>query len=115
MISVEEALARILAEIAPLTVTQVPLWPTHLGLVLAEDIVAQEDMPPFANSAMDGFALLSRDSQPRDGQPPRLQVITGSVAAGYVAEHAVYRGHNDAHYDRRARSSRSGYASSRWN
>ncbi|HLJ32263.1 MAG TPA: hypothetical protein VKU38_01360, partial [Ktedonobacteraceae bacterium] len=71
MISVEEALARILAEIGPLAVTRMPLAET-LGLVLAEDIVAQEDMPPFANSAMDGFALLSQDSQPRDGQPPRL-------------------------------------------
>jgi len=61
MISVEEALERILAEIAPLNVTQVPL-PESLGLVLAEDVIAQEDIPPFANSAMDGFALLSQDS-----------------------------------------------------
>ncbi len=90
MISVEEALARILAEIIPLPLAQVPLADT-LGLVLAEDSVAQEDMPPFANSAMDGFALLSRDSQPRVGQPPRLQVI-GSVAAGYVAEQEVRSG-----------------------
>src|SRR5712691_2273801 len=90
MMSVEEALARILAEIAPLPVTQVPLAET-LGLVLAQDIVAQEDIPPFANSAMDGFALLSRDSQPRAGQPPRLRV-TGEVAAGYVADHAVEEG-----------------------
>ena len=90
MISVEEALERILAEIAPLAVIQVPL-PEALGLVLAEDVVAQEDIPPFANSAMDGFALLSRDSQPRAGQPPRLRV-TGEVAAGYVADHAVEEG-----------------------
>ena len=90
MISVEEALERILREISPLDVTQVPL-PQSLGLVLAQDIVAQEDIPPFANSAMDGFALLSRDSRPRDGQPPRLRV-TGGVAAGYVADHAVEEG-----------------------
>jgi molybdopterin molybdotransferase len=62
-----------------------------LGLVLAQDIVAQEDIPPFSNSAMDGFALLSRDSQPRSGQPPRLRV-TGGVAAGYVADEAVTEG-----------------------
>ncbi|HEX9134783.1 MAG TPA: gephyrin-like molybdotransferase Glp [Ktedonobacteraceae bacterium] len=90
MISVEEALERILAEISPLTVTQVPL-PESLGHVLAEDVIAQEDIPPFANSAMDGFALLSQDSHPRDGQPARLRV-TGGVAAGYVAEHAVEPG-----------------------
>ena len=90
MISVEEALERILTQITPLTVTQVPLSEA-LGLVLAEDVVAQEDIPPFANSAMDGFALLSQDSQPRDGQSPRLR-ITGEIAAGYVADHAVESG-----------------------
>jgi len=90
MISVEEALERILTQITPLTTTQVPLSDA-LGLVLAEDVVVQEDMPPFANSAMDGFALLSQDSQPRNGQPPRLR-ITGEVAAGYVADHAIEPG-----------------------
>jgi molybdopterin molybdotransferase len=90
MISVEEALERILAEIKPLAATHVPL-PASLGLVLAEDVIAQEDMPPFANSAMDGFALLSRDSHQQSGQPPRLRV-TGGVAAGYVADHAVEDG-----------------------
>jgi molybdopterin molybdotransferase len=90
MMSVEEALARILAEIQALPTIQVPL-PEALGLVLAQDIVAQEDIPPFSNSAMDGFALLSRDSQPRSGQPSRLRV-TGGVAAGYVADQTVTEG-----------------------
>ena len=90
MISVEEALERILAPITPLNVTSIPLI-SAMGLVLAQDIVAQEDIPPFANSAMDGFALLSKDSQLRGGQPSRLRV-TGAVAAGYVADHAVEEG-----------------------
>lgn len=90
MLSVEEALARILAEITPLDVVEVPLEESP-GLVLAQDVVAQEDMPPFANSAMDGYALLSKDSQPREGRPARLRV-TGSVAAGYVADSAVTEG-----------------------
>ncbi len=90
MISVEEALERILAEIIPLATTKVPISKA-LGHVLAKDVISQEDIPPFANSAMDGFALLSRDSQPHNGQPPRLRV-TGGVAAGYVADHAVEPG-----------------------
>ncbi len=90
MLSVEEALERILAEIRPLNVVQVPLSES-CGLVLAEEVIAQEDIPPFANSAMDGFALLSKDSYPHDGKPPRLRV-TGGVAAGYVADHAVQEG-----------------------
>jgi molybdopterin molybdotransferase len=90
MLSVEEALERILAGIHPLQIVQVPLADA-LERVLAQDIVAQEDIPPFDNSAMDGFALLSRDSQPRNGQPPRLRV-TGGVAAGYISEIAVEEG-----------------------
>jgi molybdopterin molybdotransferase len=90
MISVEEALTRILSEITSLPATIVPLSDAQ-GLILAEDIIAQEDMPPFANSAMDGFALLSQDSIPRANQPPRLRV-TGGVAAGYVADHKVEAG-----------------------
>lgn len=90
MISVEEALARILDRIVPLPIIQIPLSSAQ-GLVLAEDVTAQDDIPPFANSAMDGFALLSRDSQSRDRQPPRLKVI-GEVAAGYVADSAVTEG-----------------------
>jgi len=90
MMSVEEALEQILAQITPLPSVQVSLSEA-LGLVLSEDIVAQEDIPPFTNSAMDGFALLSKDSRPREGKPPRLRV-TGTVAAGYVADHAVQEG-----------------------
>ncbi|GHO89067.1 molybdopterin molybdotransferase MoeA [Dictyobacter formicarum] len=90
MISVEEALSRILAEITPLPIIRVPL-PEAAGLVLAEDVFAQENIPPFDNSAMDGFALLSQDSKAQQNQPPRLKV-TGTVAAGYVADHAVEPG-----------------------
>ncbi len=90
MISVEEAFERILAVIKPLNIARVPLSQS-LGLVLAQDITAQEDIPPFANSAMDGFALLSQDSKPRNDTPPRLRII-GSVAAGYVADQAVVAG-----------------------
>src|SRR2546423_15442305 len=86
----EVARPLILPNVKALPVTHLPL-PKGLGLVLAQDIVAQEDIPPFANSAMDGFALLSSDIQPRDGKPPRLR-ITGEVAAGYVADHPVEEG-----------------------
>jgi molybdopterin molybdotransferase len=90
MISVEEALERILAAISPLPAVTIPLAEAT-GLVLAEDITAEEDLPPFANSAMDGYALRSADSRPQAGQPARLRVI-GTIAAGYVAERAVEPG-----------------------
>jgi molybdopterin molybdotransferase len=90
MISVEEALIRMLKTISPLPTMKVPLAESY-GLVLAEDIVAHEDMPPFANSAMDGFALKSQDSFQHDQHPPRLRVI-GEVAAGYVTQQIVEPG-----------------------
>jgi len=90
MISVEEALERILGQITPLEEVLVPLSAAQ-GLVLAQDIIANDDIPPFANSAMDGFALRSQDTHPHNGVLPRLRV-TGGVAAGYVADHAVEEG-----------------------
>ena len=90
MISVEEALDRILTQITALKEVYVPLS-TAQGLVLAQDIIAHDDIPPFANSAMDGFALRSQDTHPLNGVLPRLRV-TGGVAAGYVADHAVEEG-----------------------
>lgn len=90
MISVEEAITRMLAEIKVLETVRVPLSET-VGMILSEDIVAQEDIPPFDNSAMDGFALRSGDSRQRDGGPARLRV-TGGVAAGYVADREVEAG-----------------------
>jgi molybdopterin molybdotransferase len=90
MITVEQALQHILTEISPLNTIQVPLAEA-LSMVLAQDVIAQEDVPPFANASMDGFALLSEDSRPREGKIPRLRV-TGSVAAGYSVDHALEPG-----------------------
>jgi molybdopterin molybdotransferase len=90
MLSVEEALTLILAEIKVLNTIKMPLSET-MGMVLSEDIIAQEDIPPFDNSAMDGFALRSKDSKQPDGGVARLRVI-GGVAAGYVAEQEVEEG-----------------------
>lgn len=59
-----------------------------LGLVLAEDVVAPHDVPPFANSAMDGYAVCAKDTQPA---PAELKVIE-DVAAGHVAAWTVTSG-----------------------
>jgi len=49
-----------------------------LGCVVAEEIVADEDVPPFANTAMDGYAVRSDDTA---GAPVRL-VVVATLAAG---------------------------------
>ena len=60
MIGVAEALARVMGDIAPLAAEAVPLLDA-LGRVLAADVVAGEDIPPFRNSAMDGYAVRAVD------------------------------------------------------
>ena len=80
MISVEEALAEILSHVRPLEPERVPILEA-LGRVLAEVIVSDIDIPPFDNSAMDGYAVRAADVA---GVPARL-AVRGSVAAGYVA------------------------------
>ena len=56
MHSVESALQEILTKITPLPLKRLALLDA-LGCVLAEDIVAGEPLPPFTNSAMDGYAV----------------------------------------------------------
>jgi molybdopterin molybdotransferase len=80
LISVEEALAEILSHVRPLEPERVPILEA-LGRVLAEEIVSDINIPPFDNSAMDGYAVRAADVA---GAPARLAVV-GSVAAGYVA------------------------------
>lgn len=83
MMTVEEAREAILARFSPLASEQVPLSGA-LGRILAEDAVAAEELPPFANSAMDGYALLAADTTgARPDQPIRLSLI-GEVPAGSV-------------------------------
>ena len=76
MISVEEALDAVLALVAPLGSETVPLRRAG-GRVLAEPITAPRDQPPFAASAMDGYAVRSADVRPG----ATLRVL-GEAAAG---------------------------------
>ncbi len=88
LISVEEALARVLASVtAPLLGEQVALE-NALGRTLAEDLRALRTQPPFANSAMDGYALAAADTAP---VPARLKVI-GESAAGRAFEGRIKSG-----------------------
>jgi molybdopterin molybdotransferase len=81
LIAFEEARARVLDRLRPLPPRRVPLTEA-LGCVLAADVAAGEDLPPFANSAMDGFALRSEDVRGADqGSPVDLRVV-GEVFAG---------------------------------
>ncbi len=91
MISVEEALERILALFQRLEPEDKPILDA-LGQVLAEDIVAEFDIPPLANTSMDGYAVRAADTTgASESTPVRLRVI-GELAAGYVFDGQVAPG-----------------------
>jgi len=81
MLSIEEARAAVLAEVRPLGAEEVAVGDA-LGRVLASDVVAAADVPGFANSAMDGFAL-------RSGPAARRLTIVGESRAGAPADRAL--------------------------
>lgn len=62
MLTYDQALAQILARVSTLPPADIPL-PRLRGLILAEDVMATLSIPPFANSAMDGFAVRAADFQ----------------------------------------------------
>ena len=84
MISVQQAIDRILKDLQPLAAEPVPLEEA-LQRVLAEDLRAPFDLPPFANSAMDGYAVQANDTlEASPERPARLEVV-GDIPAGAQA------------------------------
>jgi molybdopterin molybdotransferase len=81
VIPLGEARERVLARCTPLPVERVPIAEA-VGLVVAEAVTATEHVPPFANTAMDGYAVVAADTVgARDDTPVTLEVV-GAVAAG---------------------------------
>lgn len=91
MISIEEALERILSYVEVLPADEKPLLEA-LGQVLAEDISAEFDIPPLDNTAMDGYAVRAEDTGGATADEPRALDVIGEVAAGYQFEGEVAAG-----------------------
>jgi molybdopterin molybdotransferase len=91
LIPVEEARQRVLAAIEPLSPVELSLREAH-GCVLAEDVVAGRDIPAFASSAMDGFAVRAGDVAGATPDNPVSLGIVGEVAMGHGADVAVPAG-----------------------
>jgi molybdopterin molybdotransferase len=84
LLTMEEAQRLILERVRPLPAERVPIE-AAAGRVLAEPAAAVVDLPSFASSAMDGFALRAADT------PGTLPVV-GRVAAGKPAERELRAG-----------------------
>ena len=84
MISVEEALAKVLSYIKVLDTVETPLLQC-LGQVLAENVYASIDVPPKDNSAMDGYAINSKDASAATASSPVYLDIIGEARAGGIS------------------------------
>lgn len=84
LLNVDLAIAGILKAISVLSDEAVPLMDA-LGRVLAEDVHSEVDLPPFANSSMDGFAVRAADTT---GERPVLRVVM-DIPAGLYPEQAL--------------------------
>jgi molybdopterin molybdotransferase len=84
LLTLEEAQERILAAVRPLPAERVPIA-SAAGRVVAEDVRARVDLPPFASSAMDGFAVRVADL-------PGTLEIAGESAAGRPHERRLEPG-----------------------
>ena len=88
LVSLADAQALILDAVVRLEVVEVPLGEA-LGAVLAEGVVAPEPVPPFANTAMDGYAVQAADTTGASpAAPVRLRVVD-DLAAGRAPDVAV--------------------------
>ena len=80
-LSVEAYVAEVLATLTPLPAVDTPLFAAH-GLVLAQDVTAALPVPPWTNSAMDGYAVRARDTESAAPQAPVILPVAGDVPAG---------------------------------
>ena len=87
LVSLTDARGVVLSHCPILPVVQIDLADAT-GCVLAEQVIAPEDVPPFANSAVDGYAVVSADLISGECELP----VIGEVAAGAPADLPLHPG-----------------------
>src|SRR6202161_1732011 len=89
LLPVADAERLIVERVAPVGECETVTLREAAGRVLAEDIVAPVNVPPFDNSAVDGYAVRAADL---DGEGDKRLTIVYRVAAGHAASHALKAG-----------------------
>lgn len=92
LLPLEDARAQVLAAIPAALPAEMVALSNSLGRVLAADVAAATDLPPWDNSAMDGYAIRSADVAGATEAAPVLLRVAGEVAAGSASETAVLPG-----------------------
>lgn len=91
MISVEQALEKVLSYVTVLEAEEKPILDC-LGQVLAEDIYSNINVPPLDNAAMDGYAVRSEDTRGASEKSPRSLEVIDTVPAGSISKLKVTPG-----------------------
>jgi molybdopterin molybdotransferase len=91
LISPDEGLKLVLGRVEPLDAEAVPIAEA-LGRVLAEDLYASDDVPPFDNSAMDGFAVRASDTRGASPDSPVDLAVVAESRAGSPSSRGPGRG-----------------------
>ncbi len=91
LLTVEAAQDAVLAVAEPLGIERIPLGDA-LGRVVAETVRARVSLPPWPNSAMDGYAIRSADTTPATEVAPVRLTIIGDVRAGVASDATVRPG-----------------------
>jgi len=88
MLTPTEAARLILEHVAPLPVVRQPLREA-LDLVLAEDVASPLDLPPWDNSAMDGYAARAADVEGASAERKVVLAVIESIAAGQFPQRSI--------------------------
>ena len=92
MLSVEDARNTILESFNPLESNDIPAIDS-LGLTLAEDLYSTVNIPPFNNSAMDGYAVKEEDIISATHETPTYLKVVGTISAGEIPEFTITNGY----------------------
>lgn len=88
MITYEEALQTILSKVVLMPTKRLTL-DTLPGFVISESVIANFDMPLFDNSAVDGFGVLTSDTQTASESTPCTLFLQGTIQAGHDVTHTL--------------------------
>ena len=91
MVSVDEALRIVIEAAHALPPSVIPITDS-VGFVLSEDIISEENVPSFDNSAMDGYAVRSVDVQSASRENPIALAVIDLIQAGDVSQHHLEKG-----------------------
>lgn len=90
-ITVTEAIERVVSHLTTLPVETIPYTESY-GRILARDLEASMDVPRFDKSAMDGFAIRSKDSKGASGEDRVTFEVVAEVPAGAVSDYELGEG-----------------------